>query len=298
MRGITMSLDIAINQATTMTQWGLLEAIEGYARNGVHRIGVWRSKLEECGIPAAKQALSVNGVQVTALNRVGPFDLLSGLAASNGADDAQRAIDETAELGAEYLMLFPGGLPDGSKDLAGARERLAEITLQIAEMAERASVRLALEPLHPMLAAERSCLNTMTAAVDLCQKVGRGTGIVVDVYHTWWDPSLEAEIRRAGNQCLLGFHVNDWLVPTTDLLMDRGMMGDGVIDMAKIHRWMRSAGYRGPVEVEIFSERHWWRQDPDVVVATAVDRCRRILDAGEGPATGADLLGMATEGSR
>ncbi len=134
---------------------------------------------------------------------------------------------------------------------------------------------LAIEPLHPMYAADRACVNTMEHANDLCDELGPGLGLAVDVYHVWWDPHLEREIERAGGanpSRLLAHHICDWLVPTTDLLTDRGMMGDGVIDLRLLRSWMDAAGYRGFQEVEIFSANNWWKRDPDEVLATCKAR--------------------------
>ncbi len=134
---------------------------------------------------------------------------------------------------------------------------------------------LAIEPLHPMYAADRACVNTMEHANDLCDELGPGLGIAVDVYHVWWDPHLEREIERAGGASpsrLLAYHICDWLVPTTDLLTDRGMMGDGVIDLRLLRSWMEAAGFRGCHEVEIFSANNWWKRDPDEVLATCKAR--------------------------
>jgi sugar phosphate isomerase/epimerase len=128
-----------------------------------------------------------------------------------------------------------------------------------------------------MVAADRSCLNTLGQANSLCDGLGPALGLVVDVYHVWWDPRLEREIRRAGPDRLLGFHVSDWLVPTRDPVFDRGMMGDGVIDIPAIRRLVETAGYDGAVEVEIFSDRDWWRRDPDEVVRIALERCRSAV---------------------
>jgi sugar phosphate isomerase/epimerase len=133
-------------------------------------------------------------------------------------------------------------------------------------------MQLAIEPLHPMYAADRACVNTLAQANDLCDSLGEGVGIACDVYHVWWDPDLAREIRRAGRR-ILAFHVCDWLVPTTDLLLDRGMMGDGVIDIPLIRRRVEAAGYDGLVEVEIFSARDWWRRNPHEVLRTVVERC-------------------------
>jgi sugar phosphate isomerase/epimerase len=136
-------------------------------------------------------------------------------------------------------------------------------------------VPLAIEPLHPMYAADRACVNTLAQALDLCDVLGEGVGVAVDVYHVWWDPQLEAQIARAGRLGrLFAYHICDWLVPTTDLLLDRGMMGDGVVDLPRIRGWMERAGYRGMHEVEIFSAANWWRRDPDEVLEVMKQRHR------------------------
>jgi sugar phosphate isomerase/epimerase len=185
-------------------------------------------------------------------------------------DDNLRAIDEAAALGARCLVLVVGGLPAGSKDLPGAREMVRDGIGEALGHARSAGVPLAIEPLHPMYCADRACINTLAQALDLCDALDSGKGgalgIAVDVYHVWWDPQLESQIERAGDKRLLAFHICDWLVPTTDLLNDRGMMGDGVIDLPRIRSWMEEAGYRGFHEVEIFSVRNWWKREPDDVL--------------------------------
>ena len=140
--------------------------------------------------------------------------------------------------------------------------------------ARAAGVPLAIEPLHPMQAAERACINTLEQALDICDALGEGIGVAVDVYHVWWDPKLEEQIRRAGRKRILGYHICDWLVPTRDLLNDRGMMGDGVIDLPRIRGWVEGAGYVGFHEVEIFSELDWWQRDPDEVLRVCKQRYR------------------------
>jgi sugar phosphate isomerase/epimerase len=181
-------------------------------------------------------------------------------------------------------VLVVGGLPkdrDGrivSKDIAGAREMVRDGIGELLEYSRGAGLPLAIEPLHPMYAADRACVNTMEHANDLCDELGGGLGIAVDVYHVWWAPSLKREIERAGGHAgrLLAFHICDWLVPTTDLLLDRGMMGDGVIDIPLIRSWMNAAGYRGPHEVEIFSANNWWKREPDEVLATCIERHQTV----------------------
>ncbi|HWV89031.1 MAG TPA: sugar phosphate isomerase/epimerase family protein, partial [Burkholderiales bacterium] len=180
--------------------------------------------------------------------------------------------EEAHELGAQCLVLVVGGLPQGSKDLIGARNQVRDGIAAILPEARKAGVPLAIEPLHPMQAAERACINTLEQALNLCDHLGDGLGVAVDVYHVWWDPKLQSQIERAGKQRLLAYHVCDWLSPTRDLFNDRGMMGDGVINLPLIRRWIERAGYAGFQEVEIFSELDWWKRDPDQVLEICKQR--------------------------
>jgi sugar phosphate isomerase/epimerase len=203
-------------------------------------------------------------------------------------DDNRHAVDEALALGAPCLVLVVGGLPRSregtvqSKDLAGAREMVRDGIGELLDYARPAGIPLAIEPLHPMYAADRACVNTMAQANDLCDELApggnSGLGIAVDVYHVWWDPELRREIERAGGHPgrLMAYHLSDWLVPTTDLLLDRGMMGDGVIDLQLIRSWMEAAGYRGAHEVEIFSERNWWKREPDEVLSFCIERHQSV----------------------
>jgi len=205
---------------------------------------------------------------VTGLCRGGFFT------AKDWRDDNLRAIEEAHELGAQCLVLVVGGLPQGSKDLISARKMIKEGIAEILPEARKAGVSLAIEPLHPMQAAERACIDTLEQALDICDQLGDGIGVACDVYHVWWDPKLEQQIRRAGKKRLLAYHICDWLVPTRDLVSDRGMMGDGVIDLPLIRSWVEAAGYQGFQEVEIFSELDWWKRDPDEVLTTCKQRLR------------------------
>ena len=259
---------LSLNTATVKAQWSLAQAIAGCARHGIRGIAPWRDKLAEMGVKQAASAIKTHGLTVTGLCRGGFFT------ARDWKDDNLRAIDEAHALGAQCLVLVVGGLQPGSKDLASARERVKEGIAAILPEARQAGVPLAIEPLHPMQAADRACINTLEQALDLCDALGDGLGVAVDAYHVWWDPKLERQIRRAGKQRLLAYHICDWLVPTRDLLNDRGMMGDGVIDLPQIRGWMEAAGYDGAHEVEIFSERDWWRRDADEVLAACRERHR------------------------
>lgn len=260
---------LSLNTATVKRQWNLAQAIEGCARHGIRGISPWRDQVAEMGLKEAAQAIKEKGLAVTGLCRGGFFT------SRNWQDDNRRAIEEAHELGARCLVLVVGGLPSGSKDLIAARQQIRDSIEQILPEAIKAGVPLAVEPLHPMQAADRACVNTLEQALDLCDVLGEGVGVAVDVYHVWWDPKLESQIRRAGKKRILAYHICDWRVPTRDLLNDRGMMGDGIIDLKKIRSWIEAAGYSGFHEAEIFSELDWWKRDPDEVLAVCKERHRK-----------------------
>ena len=257
---------LSLNTATVKTQWTLAQAIEGCARHGIRGISPWRDKLAQMGLKEAARSIKAHGLTVTGLCRGGFFT------AENFLDDNLRAIEEAHTLGAQCLVLVVGGLIAGSKDLAASRKRVMEGIAEILPAARKAGVPIAIEPLHPMQAADRACINTLEQALDVCDALGDGIGVAVDVYHVWWDPKLERQIARAGRRRILAYHICDWLVPTRDLLNDRGMMGDGVIDLPRIRSWVEAAGYSGFHEAEIFSERDWWRREPDEVLRVCKHR--------------------------
>jgi len=271
---------LSLNTATTRRRWSLAQAIAGCARHGIRGIAPWRDQLLEMGVEPAVQAIRGHGLTVTGLCRGGMFPAADATGRKAAIDENLRALDEARALGAQCLVLVVGGLPPGSKDIAGAREQVRDGIAAILPHARKAGVALAVEPLHPMYAADRACINTLGQALDLCDALDPrnegGLGVAVDVYHVWWDPQLERQIGRAGKSRLLAFHICDWLVQTRDLLNDRGMMGDGVIDLRRIRTWMQRAGYEGFHEVEIFSELDWWQRDPDEVLETCKDRHRRL----------------------
>ncbi len=256
---------LSLNTATIKAQWTLAQAIEGCARHGIRGIAPWRDKLAEMGLKNAAKAIKANGLTVTGLCRGGFFT------SPNFLEDNMRAVEEAHELKAQCLVLVVGGLLPGSKDLGLSRDRILDGISAILPAARKAGVPLAIEPLHPMQAAERACINTLEQALDVCDALGEGIGVAVDVYHVWWDPKLEQQIKRAGKR-ILAYHICDWLVPTRDLLNDRGMMGDGIIELEKMRNWIEAAGYSGFHEVEIFSELDWWKRDPDDVLRTIRER--------------------------
>ena len=259
-------MELSLNTATVRKQWNLAQMIDGCARHEIRGIAPWRDQVAQMGLTEAKKAIRDNDLTVTGLCRGGFFTTKDWKA------DNLRAIEEAHELGAQCLVLVVGGLPPGSKDLIGARNQVRDGIAAILPEARKAGVPLAIEPLHPMQAAERACINTLEQALNLCDVLGEGLGVALDVYHVWWDPKLQSQIERAGRQRLLAYHICDWLSPTRDLVSDRGMMGDGVIDLRRIRSWVEAAGYRGFQEVEIFSELDWWQRDPDEVLRTCKER--------------------------
>jgi sugar phosphate isomerase/epimerase len=271
---------LSINTATLGEKRNLRRAIDALRRHRIGGIAPWRDEVAEVGAKTAARMIRDNGLVVTGLVRGGFFPAADRKGRQAAIDDNRRAIEDAATLGARCLVIVAGGLPQETKDLAGAREMVRDGLGEILDHARSSGVPLAIEPLHPMYCADRACVNTARQALDLCDELagrsGEGMGIAVDVYHVWWDPELKAQIERAGDRRLLAFHLSDWLVPTTDLLLDRGMMGDGVIDIPLIRSWMEAAGYRGMHEVEIFSRDNWWKRDPDEVLGVCRARHQTV----------------------
>lgn len=261
----------------------MAEAVEGCVRHGVEAIGLWRQEVAAQGLAETVKLVGDAGLRVSSLCRGG---FLTGGSPEAMADN-RRAIDEAAELGAACLVMVVGGLPgvpagqapaEGfSRDLAGARERVAEALTVLAPYAGERGVRLALEPLHPMYCADRAVLSTLGQALDLAEPYPvEQVGVVVDTFHVWWDPAVFGQIARAGAR-IASYQVCDFLQPLpADVLLGRGMMGDGVIDFAPITRAVRAAGYAGDVEVEIFNA-DVWAADPDAVVSTMKDRFASLI---------------------
>lgn len=249
----------------TVRQWTLAQCIEGCARHGIPGISPWRDKLVEMGVAAAVRQIRDTGLRVSGLCRGGMFTQPGAI------EDNRRAIDEAHALGADCLVMVCGGLAPGSKDVAGARQMIEDGLAEVLPHARAAGVTLALEPLHPMTCADRSVLNTTAQALDLAERLGAGVGLALDVYHIWWDPALEAALSRARGR-IAGFHVCDWLVPTRDLVFDRGMMGDGVIEIAELRGRVEAAGFDGMIEVEIMSQQDWWTRDGDAVLRAVKER--------------------------
>ena len=261
---------LAINSATVKS-WNLQQLVDGCARLGIGGIAPWRDIVQAVGADKAGRMIRDAGLTVTCYCRAGLFPAADDAGRRAALDDNRRAVDEAAAIGARSIVLIAGGLPKGSKDLAGAHQQVHDGLAALLPYARERGVPLAIEPLHPMYAADRACVNTLAHANDLCDRLGEGTGVVVDVYHVWWDPGLAAQIKRAGKR-ILTYHVCDWLVPTRDLLLDRGMPGDGAIDLKGIRAMVEAAGYDGLIDVEIFSAENWWKRDPAEVLRICLER--------------------------
>ncbi|SFR01540.1 sugar phosphate isomerase/epimerase family protein [Poseidonocella sedimentorum] len=268
MRTLTAA-DLSLNTATVSKQWTLEECIYGCSRHGIGGISPWRDKLQDCGVERAAKLIRDAGLGVSGLCRGGWYTAEAALT-QQVIDDNKRAVDEAAAIGAETLVMVVGGLPEGSKDIVAAREIVTEGLGKTLDYARTVGVKVGIEPLHPMYAADRACVNTTGQALDICDTLGEGIGVALDVYHIWWDPAIAAQIKRAGKERIHAFHVCDWMNPTQNMLTDRGMMGDGVIDIPAFRQMVEAEGFDGLVEVEIFSAENWWTKPADDVLAAMV----------------------------
>jgi len=277
---------LSVNTATVRKQGGLPEIIEACARHGIAAISPWRDQVAAVGLERAGRAIKDAGLKLSGYCRGGLFPA-TGEHVSAARDDNRRIVDEATALGAPCVIVVAGGLPQfarpgstPSRDIVAARRMIEDGIAELLAYARQANMPLALEPLHPMYAADRAAVNTLAQALDIADRLdagGTALGVAVDVYHTWWDPGLYAGIARAGRaKRLIAYHVSDWLVPTKDMLNDRGMMGDGVVDLRRIRQAVEEAGYTGLIEAEIFSD-YWWSQPMDRVLATCVERYHTVV---------------------
>jgi sugar phosphate isomerase/epimerase len=282
---------LSINTATIRKSRGtdlpLPEIIEACVQRGIRAISPWRDQVAAAGLPAISKLVKAHGLELSGYCRGGMFPATDAAGLKAARDDNRRAVDEARELNAACLVLVVGGLPGAlsgraaHKDIARARNQVTDGIAGLLDYARTVRMPLAIEPLHPMYAADRACINTLEQALDVCDELDAqrsgALGVAVDVYHVWWDPKLRSQIERAGKDRLLAFHVCDWLTPTTDLLNDRGMMGDGVIDIPRIRGWIEAQGFAGYSEVEIFSAANWWQRDHSEVLDTCIQRHRSAV---------------------
>lgn len=277
---------LSLNTATVRKQGDLVQIINACAKHGIGAIDPWRDQVASVGLDRAVRAVRDAGLELSGYCRGGMFTS-DAARRTEVRDDNRRCVDEAKALGAPCIVLVVGGLPqysrpgsEASKDLVAARGQVEEVLADMLDYAKQAKLPLAIEPLHPAYAADRACVNTTKQALDICDRLDPGRsgmlGVALDVYHIWWDPELMEQIARAGKDRLLAFHVCDWLVPTRDILNDRGMMGDGVIDIKSARAAVEAQGYAGYCEIEIFSN-DWWGRPMDEVLQVCIERHKTVV---------------------
>ena len=292
MRDFTQNHEwLSINTATVRKSRGqdlpLTDIIEACVSRGINAISPWRDQVAAVGLNSVSKLVKAHGLKLSGYCRGGMFPAATAAGIHASDADNRQAVDEACELNAPCLVLVVGGLPGAlagqaaHKNIQQSRDQVFEGIEKLLAYAKSCNMPLAIEPLHPMYAADRACINTLEQALDVCDKLDPAQtgalGVAVDVYHVWWDPKLQQQIERAGQKRILAFHVCDWLTPTRDLLNDRGMMGDGVIDIHKIRGWVEAQGFQGFSEVEIFSTENWWQRDHSEVLETCIARHRSAV---------------------
>jgi sugar phosphate isomerase/epimerase len=282
MRNLQGRLDLcSINTATLGHREPLSRTIERIARAGFGGIAPWRREVEEGDVALFARQIKALDLTVTGYCRSTYLPAATSAEFNANVESNRAALHDAAVLGARCFVMVVGGIVPGSRDLEGARAQVIDGISMLMETARDCGVPLALEPLHPMYAANRAVVNTVAQALTICETVDpdrRGlVGIAVDIYHCWWDPELTASIAAAGQAGrIMAYHVCDWLHETGDMLLDRGMMGDGVVDLPAVRSCVERAGYDGLVETEIFSAQNWWRREPDEVLAICAERLQTV----------------------
>jgi sugar phosphate isomerase/epimerase len=276
---------LSLNTATVRKSKGqdnsLTSIIDACAKHEIRAISPWRDQVHAVGLEKITSQIKALGIELSGYCRGGFYPAADQAGLQAALDDSRRAVDEAKVLKAPCLVMVVGALPGAlqgkasHKDIRLSRNQVRDGLANTLEYAKQVGMPLAIEPLHPMQAAERACVNTLEQALDLCDELDASQsgmlGVALDVYHTWWDPKLYAQIERAKKR-LLALHVCDWLTPTKDLLNDRGMMGDGVIEIAKIRAAVETQGFAGYSEVEIFSSENWWQREMDDVLKICIER--------------------------
>jgi sugar phosphate isomerase/epimerase len=277
---------LSINTATVRQQADFVGIVDACARRGIRAVSPWRDQVAHVGLERAVAAVRDTGLKLSGYCRGGMFTA-DAAHRQEMLDDNRRAIDEAAALGSPCLVLVVGGLPqysrpgsEPSKDIRAAHAQVTDALAELLPYAQSAGMPLAVEPLHPMYAADRACVNTLRQALDICDVLDPARtgaiGVAIDTYHVWWDSDVWTQIARTGQDRTLAFHVCDWLVPTRDMLLDRGMMGDGVIDIPAYRRAVEAQGFDGFIEVELLSN-DWWSRPLDEVLATVIARYRSVV---------------------
>lgn len=258
---------LSINTAT-FKHLSLKQVVELCVTKNIRAIGPWRDKIHEVGLLKASSIIKEAGLHVSGLCRGGFFVADD----KHNWDDNKRAIEEAAELNADCLVIVSGGMLANNKNLNDTHRYIVDGLAKMSEYGKKMGVPIALEPLHPMYAADRCSINSLKHALDICESIGENIGVAIDAYHVWWDPDVAIQIKRAGELGkIYGYHVCDWLSPTSDMLLDRGMMGDGVIDIKTMTHQIESASYNGFTEVEIFSSK-LWQMAPNDLMKMLIER--------------------------
>ncbi|GAB3738448.1 sugar phosphate isomerase/epimerase family protein [Microlunatus parietis] len=267
---------LSLNQRT-IANASLAEAIDACRAAGLTSIGVWREPVAEVGLERAAELIKDSGLRVSSLCRGGFFTAAEPGAVERAHLDNRAAIEEAARLGAATLCLVPGGLPAGDRDLAAARARVVEAIERLVPYASEQGVVLGIEPMNPIYAADRGVISTLGQALDIAERFDPAVvGVIVDTFHLWWEPGVEAQIARAADR-IVSYQISDWITPLPpDTLLARGMMGDGHIDFASFTRAVAAAGYTGDVEVEIFNA-DLWAQPYGTVVQTLSERFEQLV---------------------
>lgn len=275
---------LSVNHVTLLEQCSMGQFGDALMRNGIGCASLWRDKVREAGVKETAKLLADSGLALSGYCWGGLVTSPDAAEARTAVDEVRRALDEAAEVKAPCLVYVAGAVDPRDKDIAATRARALERTAKLVPHARSVGVKIALEPLHPMACATRSVLSTTRLANDWCDQLGAEdvVGIALDTYAIWWDPEIEHEIERAARR-ICAFHISDWLPDTRDLRLDRGMMGDGLIDIAGLRRKVEATGYQGHIEVEVFSQRNWWQRPPDEVLRVVKERFATVVWAAAPP---------------
>lgn len=267
---------LSLNQRTTAS-WSLPEAIKGCVDAGLGAIGIWREQLAEVGVDEGCRLVAESGLRVSSLCRGGFFTTADSAEAQKAEANNREALEETAALNAATLVLVPGGLPPGDRDLEAARDRASRALERLVPYAHGLGVNLGIEPMNPIYAADRGVISTLAQALDIAERFDAAdVGVVVDTYHLWWEPGVAEQLQRAG-QRIVSYQICDWITPLpADTLLARGMMGDGHIDFPAFTKAVVRAGYAGDIEVEIFNA-DLWAAPPAEVVDTMAQRYLELV---------------------
>jgi sugar phosphate isomerase/epimerase len=267
---------LSLNQRTTAS-WSLPGAIKGCVDAGLGGIGIWREQLAEVDLDEACRLVADSGLRVSSLCRGGFFTTADRAEAEAAETNNRAAIEEAAALNAVTLVLVPGGLPPGDRDLQAARDRAARALERLVPYAHDHGVTLGIEPMNPIYAADRGVISTLAQALDIAERFEpEDVGVVVDTFHLWWEPGIAEQVQRAGER-IVSYQISDWITPLPpDTLLARGMMGDGHIDFTAFTRSVARAGYGGDIEVEIFNA-DLWAAPPAEVVNTMAKRYLELV---------------------